>query len=210
MIFFSSLLNLNSAFFEDRLELLPEEKRQWCSCVKNENARKETILAWLLLRHALNMKSDDVFLPLVFSDRGKPHFENCNIHFNLSHSGNIICAAVSRVGEIGVDVQKISKFSNKTRERVFCYNERSVGERQPNPDLYFTRLWSVKESYLKQTGTGIAFDLKTLDFSSESLDNYFEKGGLCYTVGKIDDCLFSVCTLEKGKQIVDFVPAESL
>lgn len=210
MVFVASGIGLEKNFFEERIPLLPQEKRLWLLKVKNENAKSETTLAWLLLRHALKMKSGEEFPPLSFSERGKPGFEGSFVRFNLSHSGFVVCAAVSSSAEIGVDVQKKSLFSDNVKRRVFCASELENGKNQPDENLYFTRLWAIKESYLKQTGVGIAFDFKSLDFSSECLEDYFEKDGLCYTVREIEGFCFSVCTPEKGKQEFVSVPARSL
>lgn len=210
MVLVTSLVGLEDAFFEKRALLLPEEKRRQLSAVKNVKSIKETTLAWLLLRRALGMKSDEKFPLLSFSDRGKPCFENSEVRFNLSHSSSMVCAAVSEKEEIGVDVQKKSFFSEKVKKRVFCTAEIKSGEAYSDPDLYFTRLWAIKESYLKQTGVGIAFDFRTLDFSKECRKSYFEKNGLCYTVSEIANYCFSVCTPQKGKQEFINVPALSL
>lgn len=210
MVWFSYLADLEKGYFEDRISLLPQEKRLWLSGVKNANSKMETTFAWLLLRRALGMKPGEEFPPLSFSERGKPCFEESEVRFNLSHSGSMVCAAVSHEAEIGVDVQKKSLFSQRVKKRVFCIAELEMGENQPDPDLFFTRLWAIKESYLKQTGVGIAFDIKSLDFSEECRSDYFEKDGFCYTVSEIENYCFSVCTPEKGKQEFISVPALSL
>lgn len=210
MVLVTSLVGLEDAFFEKRALLLPEEKRRQLSAIKNVKSIKETTLAWLLLRRALGMKSDEKFPPLSFSDRGKPCFENSEFRFNLSHSSSMVCVAVSTKEEIGVDVQKKSFFSEKVKKRVFCTAEIKSGEAYSDPDLYFTRLWAIKESYLKQTGVGIAFDFRRLDFSKECRKSYFEKNGLCYTVKKIESYCFSVCTTKKGKQVFVNVQATDL
>lgn len=207
MVLFASLDGLDRDFFEKRVQCLPEEKQKWLIGVKNENAKRETILAWLLLRRALGLRRSETFPPLVFSERGKPRFEKEHIFFNLSHSGNTVCAAISQYGEIGVDVQKISAFSDKVKKRVFCSNELERAGSLTDADSYFTCLWTIKESRLKQNGVGIAFDLKSLDFADEAFKDYFKEDDLFYTVNKIDECFFSVCTKEEGKQKFESVPA---
>lgn len=209
MVLFTSLVGLEDAFFENRAPLLPSEKNRQLSAIKNVKSIKETALAWLLLRRALGVKPGEKFPPLSFSERGKPYFKNSAVRFNLSHSGSMVCAAVS-AEEIGVDVQKKSLFSQSVKKRVFCITELEMGENQPDPNMFFTRLWAIKESYLKQTGVGIAFDFKSLDFSKECRGDYFEKDGLCYTVNETGDYCFSVCTPEKGEQEFVNVQASSL
>ena len=49
----------------------------------------------------------------------------------------------------------------------------------PSPQREFIRLWTMKESKLKMTGTGLRTDIKTVLYNDESIydtiinDNYF-------------------------------------
>ena len=46
---------------------------------------------------------------------GKPYFEDTDIHFNISHSGCYVIAAVSDE-DIGIDIQKIKSDKNRIDE----------------------------------------------------------------------------------------------
>lgn len=50
---------------------------------------------------------------------GKPYFEDTDIHFNISHSGCYVIAAVSDE-DIGIDIQKIKATSIELLKRIFC------------------------------------------------------------------------------------------
>ena len=210
MVFLAEISDYSKEFFEKAALLLPPEKRSEIFNITNKRARNESVLAWTLLRFALAKNNITVIPPLSFSERGKPFFRDEKIFFNLSHSKEKVCVALSFRSEIGTDVQAESDFSDKMKKRVFCENELIVAEGTEKPYVAFTRLWAMKESYLKNTGSGIAFDLKSLDFSKPLLSESFESEGLYYCVFDLDGYALSVCSSEKEKQRLISVAADEL
>ena len=210
MVYVADIADYSEDFLEKAVLLLPPEKRNDVLKITNLKAKNESVLAWLLLRYALAENGITFFFNLEFSEMGKPSFEKTNIFFNLSHSGKKVCAALSFESEIGVDIQIQNRFSDKMKNRVFCEHERSSSKRFKDIDHCFTRLWAIKESYLKNIGTGIAFDLKSLDFSDSLCNDFFESNCLFYTVFEIDDYALSVCSSEKEKQLLQYVTADKL
>lgn len=93
---------------------------------------------------------------------GKPYVVNAGkmVYYNLSHSGNyIVCALSER--EIGVDIEKHRRIRTEVARRFFHPKEVQQLERldgELQTDLFF-RYWSVKESFLKYTGEGLAASL---------------------------------------------------
>ena len=77
---------------------------------------------------------------------GKPYFENCPIHFNISHSLDYVVLAVGEC-EVGIDIQRINNISEKVLKRF-------VGKKGENA-LENTLLWTHLESYAKLIGRGI-------------------------------------------------------
>ena len=53
MVYIADINDFNAQFFKDALRLLPEEKCEEVLKITHETARKETVLAWALLRFAL-------------------------------------------------------------------------------------------------------------------------------------------------------------
>ena len=198
IVYIADINDFDAQFFCDAQKLLPKRKIEEVQKITHETSRHETVLVWTLLRFALSKKGISVFPLLSFSERGKPFFEADNLFFNLSHSKGKVCAVISAVGETGVDIQKKSTFSKNMKERVFNDSECLLGKKQPDESAFFTRLWAIKESYLKTTGTGIAFDIRSLDFSKQCLFDCFEKDGLFYSVLTEGEFAISVCSVEKG------------
>ena len=113
---------------------------------------------------------------LVFDENefGKPFVANStDIHFSLSHSGNILVCAVAN-SNIGVDCQiiDISDVSKckKIAERFYSPKEKQFLSELSEVDYInsFFKIWAKKEAYVKYTGRGLSQGLST--FSVISLD----------------------------------------
>jgi 4'-phosphopantetheinyl transferase len=100
---------------------------------------------------------------LVFraGSHGKPLLAGGDgLHFNLSHSGDRALVAVTRAGEVGVDVERRRPIREadlvnvKTLSRTELVTV-GLAEREQR-SVRFLRVWTRKEAYLKAVGTGIA------------------------------------------------------
>jgi 4'-phosphopantetheinyl transferase len=111
-------------------------------------------------------------LEFSVSPAGKPSLAvpGAGIHFNLTHSGDLALLAVSRGGDVGVDVEKIVAGEDLPliARRCFCRAELAHLEAAP-PALYaeeFYTLWTRKEAYVKGKGDGLSAELTGIDVSA--------------------------------------------
>jgi len=127
----------------------PRDGRLWASA----HGLLRTLLGAYLMRD-----------PLSFSFSATPHGKPIlaaaqQVHFNLSHSGDLALFAFTRVGEVGVDVEV-------TREGldVLGVAARMLGQARrdelaaldpPLREREFLRSWTRHEATLKCRGTGI-------------------------------------------------------
>ena len=105
--------------------------------------------------------------PMNKNDMGKPSLaEYPHIHFNLSHAKGIAACIVSEK-ECGIDCEQVRKCSQGVMRRSFTESERELVERLPEDqrDLMFTRLWTLKESYVKAKGEGLSSAFDSLELS---------------------------------------------
>ncbi len=87
---------------------------------------------------------------------GKPNLKNTkNIHFNISHSGLVAMCAVNS-GPVGVDVEMVRPFSDGVMRRIMSAEEREALASAQYRDKLFFKIWTLKEAYLKFTGSGIS------------------------------------------------------
>lgn len=126
-----------------------------------QSKKKKTFLASrVLLRLALKaFYALDEVPALSFGPHGKPYFDPAfSIFFNFSHSGNYIGAAFSKV-ETGFDIEcvKARKNFQGLCKKVLTSPERDFvckfAEQQQRE--FFTLLWTVRESLLKDSGLGL-------------------------------------------------------
>jgi 4'-phosphopantetheinyl transferase len=96
-----------------------------------------------------------------------PPFDASELVFNLSHVNGLVVLAVARGASLGVDVEIYDKKVRLEVARRFFSSveadalEALPGDAQPRR---FMRLWTLKESYLKAVGTGIAGGLASMTF----------------------------------------------
>ena len=104
---------------------------------------------------------------------GKPFLADAagrnSLRFNLSHSHNLALCAVTRLGEIGVDLEFMRPVIDMAQiaERNFSSTERAVLHRLPieQKQQAFFNCWTRKEAYLKARGEGLSFPLDQFDVS---------------------------------------------
>lgn len=86
------------------------------------------------------------------------------IHYNISHCAGLVVLAFSD-GPVGVDAEKIRPVKDSLIRRVLTESEQTFLYKMEPRDEWFTRFWTLKESYLKYTGDGLAGSLTSVSFS---------------------------------------------
>lgn len=94
----------------------------------------------------------------VLTPEGKPYLKNNrDIFFSLSHSGSAVMCSIADV-PVGCDIQKLKEHAPlNVARRAFSSEEQAGLEALDSGQqrLYFYKLWTGKESYLKLTGEGL-------------------------------------------------------
>ena len=144
---------------------LPDWRRRKAEAFRFEADRRRSVAVWLLLRQMLAERGLDAdSLPVSENEFGKPAFEaSLGIHFNLSHGGERVMAAVSD-RPVGCDVERIVPFDEGVARECLTDGELTWVGRQPSGsdrDRAFIRLWVRKEAYVKAVGRGLGIDLKS-------------------------------------------------
>ncbi len=89
------------------------------------------------------------------------------LEFNLSHSGNWVLVALSSLGAVGVDVERIEDHRDLSAlaARVFSPREREILNARSGRQLveFFYRTWTCKEAWIKALGAGLSYPLEQLD-----------------------------------------------
>lgn len=122
-----------------------------------------------------------------YGPQGKPYLKDYpDIHFSLSHSGNMAVLAISD-SEVGIDVQERRGYQERVAKRFYHESEIAVIEAISDPAEKancFYQMWTAKEAYIKYTGKGMGQDLRSfgVDLVNECILEDGKKVALCKTI----------------------------
>jgi 4'-phosphopantetheinyl transferase len=141
---------------------LSNEERKRLSGYRSKEAAERYVVTRSLVRLVLSEQFgvDPRSLALGRTEMGKPTVRG--LHFNLSHSGELILLAICGDRDVGVDVER-----RRHVERVAALEARWLtgaersslqAARDSGADSSdaFLRIWSLKEARLKALGIGIS------------------------------------------------------
>jgi len=117
-----------------------------------------------ILARALD--TDPASLRLTTNPHGKPELTESDLHFSLSHSGDLAALALAGF-PLGVDIEVLRPVSRELPERFFSRPERDGlrNLREPDWTPAFFRCWTRKEAVVKALGLGLSFPLDGFDVS---------------------------------------------
>jgi 4'-phosphopantetheinyl transferase len=154
--------------------LMSEEERERDRKFLVDGARRLHVLARALQRTVLascmpGIAPDELRFTRGVSGRPSlaPPFDASGVEFNLAHTRGLVALAVARGMRLGVDVEWLQKkVPLAAARRYFSSAEVQALDALPEEarPRHFLRLWTLKESYLKAIGTGIAGGLGSMTF----------------------------------------------
>ena len=154
---------------ESLCKVISPEEMNRAMRMRSLEVREQAIVSRAVLRLFLSGYLGVTPLQLQFSTTGmgKPMLQGTGLHFNLSHSHGIGLLAITRVAEIGVDIEKIRHMENMLflAQRFFSPWESQYLGSQEGADLgaVFFQAWTRKEAFLKANGHGIGFGLDRVE-----------------------------------------------
>ncbi len=152
--------------------LAPSEREQ-AGKFAFPHLRERYIAAHATMRRLLGgyLHADPASLVFEISSRGKPFLAGHPLHFNLSHTEDQGLLAVTRVGEVGVDIERLNRKLDRPgiAQRFFSKAEAAALASLPEAQQAegFCNLWTRKEAWLKATGVGISEGLHKVEFNCQ-------------------------------------------
>jgi len=166
--------------------LEPQEKNRAQRFV-SVPARHRFVVSRAVLRKIIRIYRPELPPDFVISHGpfGKPHLESPEqespLRFNVSHSGNFALLGFSHDAEIGVDIEEQRQLEGMVGMARTVFTEPEVEQllslSEPARQMFFYRLWTCKEAWLKAAGTGFHRDPKSLCFSAE-MERLDQQSGL--------------------------------
>lgn len=163
---------LDHPVLEDRLRLLSSDERARWERFRFASKKNEFLYGKLLTRGVLSRYLPRLPEHWTFdeAERGKPSARDAEgLHFNLSHTRGLLALAVTRAGDVGVDVEQIERRDAGVAERFFAPEEAAQvrAAAEPERDRLFGRFWTLKEAYIKAHGGGLSIPLASFRFALE-------------------------------------------
>ena len=173
----------------DALPYLDEKRRSRSRRLRVPLKRAQCVAAGLLLTRILG---DNGAPPaLVYGDNGKPHLaDRPNTYFSVTHSGEWAFLAVADC-EIGIDAQMPRRVCPRLATHSTTPEELAWVKEDTEPN--FTRLWTMKEAYLKYTGTGLTVPIHEVNISVPPADGYDEHNRCYWSLLEHDGIPLSIC-----------------
>jgi len=122
-----------------------------------------------LLAHYLESKAREIVF--AYGEHGKPTLrEPVGLCFNASHSGDYAAFAFTRLGETGVDIERVREDLPRREGialRFFAPGEQAQLELVPEAARAraFYEIWTRKEAFVKARGDGLFSGLDTFEVS---------------------------------------------
>lgn len=105
---------------------------------------------------------------------GKPYYElDRKCFFNISHCPGMVVAAVSNF-EVGIDAETERPVKERTIQKITNNSEETyINMKNEGKNRRFLHIWTLKESIVKCTGTGLRVSLKDIPVWKEMIDPDF-------------------------------------
>ncbi len=143
--------------------------------IKKNTTSKELLAASLL--DFAGIKNPNI----IYNEYGKPSLKSNECFFNISNTKDTSVCVVSNK-EIGVDIESIT-YKEKVMKKVCNNQELDIIKNSKNKEYEFTKIWVMKESYVKMLGIGLSYGLENVD--TTSLEEEFD-------LLEYEDCLIAV------------------
>jgi 4'-phosphopantetheinyl transferase len=157
-------VNAPDAVIETLAELLTAEERARADRYRFAEDRRRSIVARAATRRlvARRLHADPRALRIVEGEHGKPLLADGALHFNASHSGDLVAIAI-HTEAVGVDVERRREVSDAIALARRFFSPQELADVVAASDIaaaFFT-IWTSKEALVKATGEGIgAADLR--------------------------------------------------
>jgi 4'-phosphopantetheinyl transferase len=166
--------------------VLSPAERARSAAYRNDDAAARYVITRSLVRSVLGERLSiaPADVDIRVTDLGKPVVSGA-LHFNVSHSGDLIALAVSADRAVGVDIERrrevkragalIARWlTEPERREVSLLHAGGVDESDA-----FLRIWSAKEARLKALGVGIsgATSADVSRLPTVALDDVLAKAG---------------------------------
>ena len=190
--------------YDKAYQSLSNQRREKVDKLKFVNDKKLSILSEILLKKALIELNVDSNIELTYNKYQKPYLKNNDIYFNISHSGEYVICAISK-DEVGCDIEYIKNIDMKIANKFFNENEYNTILNSNNQLDTFYRIWTLKESFMKNLGLGFNIELNSFEIvlsNNPTVKQNINNNKYYFKEIEINNYKCSVCLLNDNDVIV--------
>ncbi|MDB5084187.1 MAG: holo-[acyl-carrier-protein] synthase [Bacilli bacterium] len=162
--------------FEHLMNCVSEERRAKIKKFINPADAHRGLIGEVLIRSIIckqfQISNDQIFF--ITQQYGKPCVTGIpSFHFNVSHSGRWIVCAVD-CHPVGIDVEEIKPIDLEIAKHYFSMEEYLYLMEQPEHRRVscFYELWTIKESFVKLVGKGLALPPRSFSVNPEAMHHH--------------------------------------
>ena len=180
--------NVENLDLKKGYELVSTNRKSKIDYYRFDKDKKLSCGVYLLVMKLLD--EENITYPIIKTEKyGKAYISNYdNIHFNVSHSRNMICCAISDK-PVGTDIEFNDPTIDLNIARHYFFNseyESIMNSSKPTDEFF--NYWVLKESYMKYTGLGFHLDLKSFEILiGEDIKLKNDKNDLKFNLFSVED-----------------------
>lgn len=174
--------SLSSDVLSQYQQIISSEESDKAQKRYSDDGRRDALITRGLVRSVLSQYADISPSYWQFDKgwNGKPFIKDINnqpteLEFNLSHAHQLIALAITKDTPLGIDVEYTKRKSDtkKLAPRYFSATETAALQSLPDNEQQsgFYDYWTLKESYIKACGDGLAAPLHHFSFDVNDKEN---------------------------------------
>jgi 4'-phosphopantetheinyl transferase len=164
MIFYGYLNSSYQQLLMDKyMPQFPDEFQQRILSFHRWQDAQAAILGRLFTQQGIKLYNfNEVDDEIVYNNYGKPRLRYIPLHFNISHTNNVVVCAFS-YEEIGIDIEKITNIDMETFKPHLTKSEWDQIQTSKNKLSEFYNFWTKKEAIIKLMGKGLSIPLNSFE-----------------------------------------------
>ena len=176
---------------QQALAEVSDQRREYALRYRQKRDQRLCVAAYRLLQRALRLEYGiDEAPEFIYDPHGKPVLQgHPDIHFSLSHCHGAVACAVSD-HPVGIDIETTGHYTIDVARQVMNDGEIRQIEASAQPDVTFTRLWTMKESLYKLTGGDNDGDIRHMldNVPPVSFETIVFPHGVCTLCSSMVEC----------------------
>lgn len=147
--------------YDRLLEGLSASRRARICRLRKEEDRRRSLAGEGLAKALLQQHFGMEHIALESAPNGRPFVPGDEVFLSIGHCEDLVVCAVSQT-PVGIDIERIRPFDLRAAELIcvpqeleYVQNGKALNKDDPTQLQRFFEIWTAKEAWFKQQGTGI-------------------------------------------------------